>query len=280
MATLSRVVDAVGKTATLADRLGRAFSTELARVFRSLERKLPPLIADAADGNRTAIVKAAQANQVRKELRERLRLSGYDELADAATGSPLDRLADQVLTTRRLARQSADLSRGIVLRMEALKALQQFDLLDQGDDLSKALWRATFRGVFNARSVDDILDDLSDVIDDTEPHIQTLYDTSVSIYGRQVEALQAGDDPETPFAYMGPADGKTREFCLDHVGKVYTRAQIDALDNGQIDNVFLTGGGYNCRHNWIEVSKFSELYPLVGTPQRIPEVIAQLEQAA
>jgi hypothetical protein len=57
----------------------------------------------------------------------------------------------------------------------------------------------------------------------------------------------------------------------EHVGKVYTRAEIDAMDNGQIDNVFLTGGGYNCRHVWMEVSKFSELQDYVDTDQR-PEV--------
>ena len=44
------------------------------------------------------------------------------------------------------------------------------------------------------------------------------------------------------------------------------------MNNGQIDNVFLTGGGYNCRHTWMEVSKFSELRNLVNTDQRIPEM--------
>jgi hypothetical protein len=103
---------------------------------------------------------------------------------------------------------------------------------------------------------------LADVLDHSEPQIRTLYDTSVSIFGRQVEALQAGDDPDTTFAFFGPVDEKTRDFCLEHVGKVYTRAEIDALDNGQIDNCFLTAGGFSCRHSWVEVSKFSELQDL------------------
>jgi hypothetical protein len=252
---------AANVTAATADRLGRRFARELADVMRDTERKLHPLIRDVTDGNRTAIVKAAQANRVRKDLRAILERAGYDDLVDAATGDPLDVITEKVLAGRRLAQASENLSRGTELRIAGLKALQLSDLLDEGDALARALWKATVRGVFSSRDVDGILADLADVLDRTEPQIRTLYDTSVSIYGRQVEALQAGDDPETPFLYAGPDDEKTREFCRKRVGQVFTRAQIDEMDNGQLDNVFLTGGGWACRHSWLEVSKYSELRP-------------------
>jgi hypothetical protein len=99
---------------------------------------------------------------------------------------------------------------------------------------------------------------------------RTLYDTQVNVFGRQVEALKS--TPEDVYAYMGPADVKLRPFCREHVGKVYTKAQIDALDNGQLPNVFLTGGGYNCRHMFVSVSKFSELRDLLGSGERVPEI--------
>lgn len=273
-------VKAANATAGTVDTLGAKFARELADVLRSLERRLRPVVIDASEGSRTAIVKAAASNRTRKALEAALEDAGYPELADSAYGSRLDALVGRVLEVRRLAQQTARLSGAFDARIAALKLLHQTDLLDEGDELSRALWQAVTRGVFGSRSVDGILLDLYDIIDATEPQIATLYDTSVSIFGRQVEALQAGDDPETTFAYMGPADKKTRPFCRAHVGKVYTRADIDALDNGQIDNVFLTGGGYNCRHVWTEVSKFSELQDYVGTDHRIPEVAAQLEQAA
>lgn len=264
---IDRLIAAANATAETADAISKRFARELAQVLRDTERTLPPLLREVTAGNRTAIVKAAQANRVRKDLRDALAKAGYDDLVDAATGTPLDRMAERVLSARRLASQSADLSRSITLRIEGLKALQLVDLLDEGDALASALWKSTVRGVFASRDVTDILSDLADVLDHTEPQIGTLYDTSVSIFGRQVEALQAGDDPGTTFAYMGPNDLKTRPFCRQHVGKVYTRAQVDALDNGQMDNVFLTGGGYNCRHVWMEVSQFSELQPGDAIPE-------------
>jgi len=272
-----RLVAGAKTVAQTVEAASRAFERELARVYRDLTAQLGPLLEQAARGSRTGLIQAAQAAQVRRELGAALEAAGFRTLADAGTSDPLDAVARDVLKNRRLAGASATLSRGVRLRLEALKALQLEDLLDEGQEVARALYQATVRGVFNSRPAAQILADLSAVLDDTAPHLATFYDTSVSIYGRQVEALQAGDAPETTFAYMGPADSRTRPFCLRHVGKVYTRETIDALDNGQLDNVFLTGGGYNCRHVFVEVSQASELQDLVGTSGRVPEVQDQLD---
>lgn len=266
------------KTASRADDISQRFADELRQVFKDTERKLRPLLKDAAEGDRTAIVKAAQANRLRKDLRKAMADAGYDALADVATQTPLDKLAATVLRGR-LAQESERFAASVALRIEGMKALQLGNLLDEGDAAAKALWDATLRGIFGSRDVDSILADLGKVLDKREPVIRTLYDTSISIYGRQVEALLSPDE-DAVYAYMGPADEKTREFCLEHVGKVYTREQIDELDNGQLNDVFLTGGGYNCRHQWMEVSKFSELQDFVGSGERVPEVAEQLPEAA
>lgn len=270
-----RLVLAAKRTAGTADLLSARFARLLAEVLKDTERKLRPLVQDAAEGNRTAIVKASQANRTRTQIRTVLTEAGFDALAETAYGDSLDRLTDRVLASRRLAQLSADLTPRIGLRLEALKALYQVDLLDEGDEVARQLWKATVRGIFGSREPDVILDDLGAVLDKREPVIRTLYDTSVSIYGRQVEALQAGDDPDTKFAYVGPLDEKTREFCLEHIGKVYTRAEIDDLDNGQLNDVFLTGGGYQCRHMWHEIAKSSELQDLGN--QRVPEIQDELD---
>jgi len=267
-------IRAAARTAAEVDRLSDLFATHLRRVLRDLERKLDPLIREASEGNRTAIVRAAQAARTRKELREALTASGYAQLAETAYGPRLDGLVARVLATRRLAKASGELARGVEGKLAALRALAQQDLLHLGDATAYELWQATVRGVFASRDSRDIVADLVDILDATEPQIRTLYDTSLSIYTRQVEALQASEDEGARFAFMGPVDGKTRPFCLEHVGKVYTREEIDALDNGQLDNVFLTGGGYNCRHTWMEVSRFSEL----DGDGRIPEVQDQLDE--
>jgi hypothetical protein len=266
------LIDAAEAVASRVDTLGETFAGELTTVLRRLERRLRPLVVDALSGSPLTIIRARASQQLRKLLESTVDDAGFSELAADAYGDRLDLLVDDVLS----ARAESVLTNAFQARVDALKALHATDLLDEGADIAKELWQATVRGVFIKQPVDRILSDLYDVIDSSEAQIRTLYDTSVSIFGRQIEALQAGDDPETPFAYFGPADEKTRPFCLLHVGKVYTRAEIDQMDNGQIDNVFLTGGGYNCRHTWIEVSAFSSLTNLIGTGKRVAEVEAQV----
>lgn len=54
------------------------------------------------------------------------------------------------------------------------------------------------------------------------------------------------------YSYEGPRDKLTRPFCkrmLSHAPM--TRVEIERLDNGQLPNPFLTGGGYRCRHQWV-----------------------------
>ena len=58
---------------------------------------------------------------------------------------------------------------------------------------------------------------------------------------------------ELKYKYYGPLDKLTRPFCahLEQVNKTYTREQIDEMDNGQIPNVFISCGGWRCRHQWL-----------------------------
>lgn len=261
----------------MADRLGDAFARELRQVLRRTERALPDILAAITAANPTTA--AAQVGASRYQIRQALRRAGFDALAEGAYGSALDPVVRQVLALRRAAGfTETQLDPNRALQLEAFGAIYRLDLLGEGDVASRALWRAAVRGVFGGSNVRAILDEIAKILDRTEPQIRTLYDTSVSVLGRQVESLQASDDPTTLFAFVGPVDSVTRQWCLDHVGRVYTRAEIDALNNGQIGPVFLTGGGYACRHVFIELSRASELRELHETGGRVPEVSEELRR--
>lgn len=55
------------------------------------------------------------------------------------------------------------------------------------------------------------------------------------------------------FRYVGPAAG-LRDFCAQHLGRVYHISEIEVMDNGQKLSVLYYRGGYNCRHDWNVVS--------------------------
>jgi hypothetical protein len=91
------------------------------------------------------------------------------------------------------------------------------------------------------------------------PRAVTLADTATQLFYRTatdrafqvIEASEPKQDLE--YLFSGPDDKLIRPFCqhLVESGKGYTREQIGKMDNGQIPGVFISGGGYNCRHSWI-----------------------------
>lgn len=92
--------------------------------------------------------------------------------------------------------------------------------------------------------------------------ISTFYRTVADVGYKHVE-----EDPnwEIRYKYVGPpsSDPIIRPFCRHLMAEVqagtdWTREQIERMDNGQLPNPFLTGGGWNCRHQWV-ISRVIEL---------------------
>lgn len=269
------------RIAETAEALGRAFATELGRVLRDADRALRPILRSALEGDRTAQSVAARGVAMRRQLRQALTGAGYDALVEASTITAVERMSEAVLASR-LTSRGAALMRPNPLKLRALAELGQSNLLQVGDDVAAALWRSLSQWLFTVRDTDAILADLADVFEDEIGNLQTLFDTQTSIFGRQVEALATADAAaDQPYLYVGPVDALTREWCLDRVGKVYTRDVIEAMDNGQLANPFLTGGGYSCRHSFIAVDS-PELRALTNTGERAPEFrldVARVEAA-
>jgi hypothetical protein len=261
------------RLAVVADAVTATYARELQTVLRDLERQLTVLAADALAGKPSALVRAIRAQRLREDIRAALRVAGYPELTQRATSRALDALVAQVERLQGAAQIAAFTSSDLT-RIVALKELARLNLYDQGDALALAVWRTFQYGLFSQRPLKDLLEDLADTLDLELYEARTFYDTTASVFTRQVEALKTSE--ADVFAYLGPVDRKLRPFCRAHVGKVYTRDEIDALDNGQLPNPFLTGGGYNCRHVWQAVSQVSDTAALVGTEARMPEVVEQL----
>ncbi len=274
MSDVSGLLSDAERIAELADSLSSWFAGELADVLRRLERHLRDWADTEAQAGVT--VEAARLVLVRREIRDLLDSAGYDALIAEASVKGLDTLAAQVLSTR-TAQRVASVPTSLSQQIAGLQQFLGLDLLDQGDVIARDLWRAVMRGVIAGEDHAALVADLADTLDRSIASVRTLYDTSVSIYGRQVEAISSTGEPDEAFAYLGPVDSKLRPFCYEHVGKVFTRKEIDRMDNGQIPNVMLSAGGFNCRHTFVAISKFSELHDLVGTDERVPEVTSRLK---
>jgi hypothetical protein len=122
--------------------------------------------------------------------------------------------------------------------------------------------RKAFMSIGGA-SVKDVASTIAETVGRTPGVARSEAATAVSSFYRSMadlsfKKIEEDDNWTMKYRYVGPpaSDPIIRPFC-EHLmaqsarGRSWTRPQIDAMDNHQLDNVFVTGGGYNCRHQWI-----------------------------
>lgn len=273
---------AAEREALLQDQLILQFESELQGVLRRADRLIARLVRQlAAEDGQLVRTRAALGRAVgmRRDIQAVLERAGFTDLAQLAVNERFDRLAGVVMQDTTIAAKAATLTPVDVASLLALKELRLADLFDWRAGVAQQAWRITVDGVLGLRDVDDLVEDLSLLFDTSLPQARTLYDTAVSTYARQVNLLHATGEPDELFYYAGPLDSVTRPFCRERVGKVFSRTEIDAMDNGQLPNPLVTGGGYNCRHAFKRVSILDEeLRKLHETGGRLPHVQEQLDR--
>ena len=98
-----------------------------------------------------------------------------------------------------------------------------------------------------------IRDRLEDSIDQATNVAETHARTSISAYDQEYKDELANEAGLNHLLYAGNIQSNSRRFCIAHVDGVYTREQIDQMQNGQLEPVRTFCGGYNCRHSWVPV---------------------------
>lgn len=253
--------------ANLADSESSRFASELGRVLAALERELLGMVQDVRAGKRSALAKVGRLLMLRKEIKAALDTSGYSSLVTRAAIDVVDGMAG-IAARSKIAQAGARLGQISPARLKTLAALFREDLLGIGQQMAHQVWRSAVLALYTNRPAPEIVGQLAKAIEKSRAQAQTLFDTQVSVIGREIVAAEE-TTPDQAFLYVGPSDGVVREWCLEHLGLVLTKPKIEALDNGQLPNPFITGGGYNCRHSWLAVSD-PDLLALADTGQRAP----------
>lgn len=277
MATTSEQLELqTAREAALVEKLNARFARELGEVLKLANAKVRALLKELRTKDGRLV--ATQANLgrtlgLRRDIQRALTEAGFDAVVEAVTDEPLDQLARLVLRGNGIAQAAFELTKTDTAAIAAFKTIRFDELLRIAGDLAVQLARVALDGTIGLRPVDELVADVADTFDISDKRARTLYDTAISIYSRQVDQLNATGKPDELFYYAGPLDTKTRPFCLERVGKVFTREELETADNGQLPNPLLTGGGYNCRHVAKRVSKLdTELLELRKTGARAPHV--------
>lgn len=141
--------------------------------------------------------------------------------------------------------------------------LAEFERL--GDKYAVQISTTIGRAVVAGQSAVELTIEVQELLQAFAFEARTQFETAAAEFAQTITLLRGGSEQARVYLYSGPIDQRIRRFCLDLVGKVFSREKIDAMDNRQLPNTFLTRGGYNCRHQWRDVTAIPELARLADS---------------
>lgn len=84
-------------------------------------------------------------------------------------------------------------------------------------------------------------------------HIETEINTTKAALDNLSRITEVKQTQVKYLKYAGPS-GTVRAFCRQHVGKIYTIEEVEAMVNQFNQPAAYYCGGYNCRHRWVPVT--------------------------
>ena len=136
---------------------------------------------------------------------------------------------------------------------ETLRSLTNFSTSDFTDHLGQmgnVIKKEIVKGAISGVSERGIFDAIQQQAGLSNSQMQTLITTGLNDYSRSVGKVMIDELPANQlYRYVGAIDNRTRPICL----RMY---EAGTLKKQQIESqfgsaVFVKGGGYNCRHQWI-----------------------------
>ena len=245
---------------TFEDHLRDIVRRAQTHVLAELQRKLSITdgVIDSTSGNMRILRGAG------KMFMDEMDKAGYQRLVTAFVGEFKGTLPFLQETIARLGESvnkkwpSLDFTQRDLNLLSSVQVNAAASITDVVDSVAG---QAITKGMFGLAGLrfGSLVEVLTEKFEESIGKARTIADTAMSTWYRtaadRAYQIIEKDVPEMElrYEYSGPNDFLVRPFCrrLLSLAKSYTREQIDSMSNNQLPMVFLTGGGWNCRHQWI-----------------------------
>ena len=139
-----------------------------------------------------------------------------------------------------------------VLSEETLLTLKNYStetLLNQLDNMGAIIKKEVVNGIIAGNPTSTVLEAVRGQGALSRRQLQTVIDTAMNEYSRSVTKIMIDKMPaDVEYQYIGALDEKTRPKCLEMMAAGnLTKKEIERRFGSE---VFINGGGYNCRHKW------------------------------
>ena len=119
--------------------------------------------------------------------------------------------------------------------------------------------------IINGGSKNDLINAIRNILTGTDAggrpmaaHAATLSQDTLMEYYANANLLASEEAGIDKFEYAGTLIKGSRDWCISHQDKQYTKKEIEAFDSGswagkKSGSTMIHRGGYNCRHWWIPI---------------------------
>ncbi len=148
-----------------------------------------------------------------------------------------------------------------MISSEADEVKKQFKIILEniatiGGKINRELLNKVSEAISQDKTFREIHEITEGIIGKYRYYAKTITETALSGFDTTAMLIEAEKSGIDKFKYVGPP--AQRPFCIkllaeSKAGKTWTRAEIEAMDNGQGLPVMYYKGGYNCKHSWVQV---------------------------
>lgn len=209
-------------------------------------------------------VAALQQEMVRDllKLSKDKRFKSIDEFLSAMEQLDLDQIvrikSERILSNYNVAHTQilSDMTLFADVTEDTLQALTNFSTSSFTDSLGSmggVFKREVIKGALGGVSEQGIFQAIQQQAGLSNRQMRTLVTTGLTDYSRSVgKIMMDSSPPTTRFRYIGAIDNRTRDLCLD----IWAAGEMtqEQIINQFGSDVLIRGGGFNCRHEWVEIA--------------------------
>jgi hypothetical protein len=235
-----------------------------------LERRLVAIVRLVSEGGTISRSDALAMARARSALDE-LQGSALGSIMSEALGrkrTALEAIAEQVLSEGTGYGFPDAFTQASKAVMDALYRVSDTQIRQFAGDATEEAARYLMQTVISGGPADGLLDKIASTIGKRKDQAESLAETVVSGFHRQLTIQRANEAGIELFAYVGQDDDLTREWCSHWVGRSGTAEEFEATANmwdreKQPMPVMAYGGGWRCRHDFtpLVTQKQIDRYP-------------------
>jgi hypothetical protein len=255
MSEFKKLINIVQDENDYIDLSVNSFNTKIQTSLNKVNNDITSLLNNYTKTGKLQKVNLEFALVNKVQIENILRDSGYYQDVEVLLKSQLG-LIDDIIKEYKLFDYTLDFTS---LNKEAIKQLIKNSSVvfeNIGIQATSQIYNGIYDSLVTDMPLSDAVSNIRNAIDNIKlkQYAGTYANTEYMKFNRSVSGIMSNQTGWNTYQFMGPIDAKlSHDFCLRHVGEIMTRKKIDEYSKQYGFDIFTNGGGWNCRHKWVNV---------------------------